>query len=216
MQTLAVDPRILRLLVGPGITVVPGRAMMARVVATNPAGRGSLSIAGFLIEAELPEGVQAGEDLRLVVRDVSSERVLLSVAEEHPDSGAGPGSAADPVAPHPAQPQPEQPPATGMAIPLPGGGSLQVTERRGGGGGGRRSPSPGLSLRYNAPALGAMDLRLTLDPAALSVTVTVARGEPYERARAAGDELRQALTGELKRSVSVAVNARHEPLDLYA
>lgn len=84
LAPLAVDLRALRVLVGPDIKIVPGRAVMARVVAPQqPGGRGSLSIAGYLLEAELPESVRAGDDLRLVVKDVSAERVLLAVTDRH-------------------------------------------------------------------------------------------------------------------------------------
>jgi len=201
MQPLAVNPLILRALVGPDINIVVGRAMMARVIMVNPGGRGSLSIAGYLLEAELPEGVQAGQDLRLVVRDVSPERVLLGITDDRP------------AAPAPA---PAAPAAAPVPVPLPGGGTIQVTERDAEPSSGSSGRSHELSLRYNAPALGAVDLRLALNPASLQVTVTVARGEPLERMQAAAGELRQGLAGELARGVSVTVTGRHEPLDVYA
>src|ERR1700761_7599758 len=81
---LAISPHALRVLVGPDIKIVPGRALMARVVqAQQPGGKGSLAIAGYLLDAELPENVQTGDDLRLVVKDVSAERVLLTVTDAH-------------------------------------------------------------------------------------------------------------------------------------
>ena len=201
MQPLAVDPLILRALVGPDIKIVVGRAMMARVIVANPGGRGSLSIAGYLLEAELPEGVQAGQDLRLVVRDVNPQRVLLSITDDRPASAA-PGPAAPDAAP--------------VAVPLPGGGSVAVTERDAASQSGASGGSHELCLRYSAPALGAIDLRLALDPGSLRVTVTVARGEPLRRMQAAAGELRQGLADELRRGVSVTVAGRHEPLDVYA
>jgi len=68
-----VDIRLIRAVLGAELRIAPGRAMMARVVSLNPAGRGSLSIAGALIDAKLPPGVQAGDELRLTVRHVSPE-----------------------------------------------------------------------------------------------------------------------------------------------
>lgn len=201
MEPLAVDTLILRTLVGPDINLVEGRAMMARVMATTLGGRGSLSIAGYVLEAELPEDVEAGQDLRLVVRDVTPQRVLLTISDDRP------------AAPAPTAP------STPMAapIPLPGGGSVQVTEREadgstGPGGGG----SQALSLRYDAPALGTVDLRLALDPSSLRVSVTVARGEPLADAQAAAGALRDALSEAVARSVTVTVDGRHQPVDLYA
>ena len=52
---------------------------MARVVTTaGPGGKGALSIAGVVIDAELPKQVKAGQDLRLVVKEVTAERVVLT------------------------------------------------------------------------------------------------------------------------------------------
>ncbi|MGZ4165656.1 MAG: hypothetical protein ACXVRW_07770 [Solirubrobacteraceae bacterium] len=216
LAPLAVDLRALRVLVGPDIKIVPGRAVMARVVAPQqPGGRGSLSIAGYLLEAELPESVRAGDDLRLVVKDVSAERVLLAVSDRHDaDSGQQAQQAqAEPIHPQGPDPALAQPP-----VPLPGGGSLQVTERDAGGRGATR---PGerqdVLLRYNAPALGAVDLRFQMDAGALNLGVSLAPGRPLELARADAESLRQALEAAMPgRAVSVTVTSRHEPLDVYA
>jgi hypothetical protein len=196
MQTLAVDLALLRDVLLPGVRIAPGRALMARVVAAE-SGRGSLSIAGYLIEAELPKHVRAGQDLRLEVRDISAERVLLQIS----DSGQ--------TAP--------SPPAE---VPLPGGGTLTVTERdaqgdsRGGGGGGAGSLS--VALRYDAPALGPVDLHFELAPGALRVGVTVSAGDPLQRAQADADTLRTALAAALGHAVSVTVSPRRDPIDVYA
>jgi hypothetical protein len=78
---LAISPQALRVLIGPDIKIVPGRAVMARVVQAPHGQKGSLSIAGYLLDAELPDDVQAGQDLRLVVKDVNAERVLLAITD---------------------------------------------------------------------------------------------------------------------------------------
>lgn len=195
---MAVDLRVLRALLTPDIKIVPGRAMMARVVVADGSGRGSLSIAGFLLEAELPKNVRSGDDLRLVVREVSAERVLLGIAEQHQDA---------PPVPVPV--------AAAVTIPLPGGGTLQVTERDAAGADPAARDSHTLSLRYDAPALGAVDLRFELDPTALRLGVTVSP-RALEPARSAGSALRESLSAELQRPVSVTVSARREPVDIYA
>jgi hypothetical protein len=222
---LAVDLRALRVLVGPDIKIVPGRAVMARVVAPQqPGARGSLTIAGYLVEAELPESVRAGDDLRLVVRDVSAERVLLAITNPRETGQAQQSSAQGAEAAQPAQvpPLPQQLPDPSAiappAVPLPGGGSLQVSERDAGGADtGRGGDRHSVLLRYNAPALGAMDLRLQMDADALHVGVSLAPGKPLELARAHAESLRQAFGAAMPgRAVSVTVSSRHEPLDLYA
>jgi hypothetical protein len=200
MQTFAVDLALLRDVLLPGVRIAPGRALMARVVAAE-SGRGSLSIAGYLIEAELPGHVRAGQDLRLEVRDISAGRVLLQIAD--------PGHAAPPPPP-PAE------------VPLPGGGTLTVTERdargdggaSGGGGGGGGSHS--LALRYDAPALGPVDLRFELAPGSMRVGVTVSAGDSLQRAQADADTLRAALAAALGHAVSVTISPRREPIDVYA
>ena len=203
MQPMAIDPRVLRALLTPEIKIVPGRAMMARVVVADGNGRGSLSIAGYLLEAELPKDVRTGDDLRLVVRDVSADRVLLGIADQHQEPAPAAANA------------PPIPVAAPVQLPLPGGGSVQVTERDGGGASAGSPDSHTLSLRYDAPTLGPVDLRLELDPTSLRLGVTVSP-RAFADAQTGSDELRQSLAGELARAISVTVSARREPLDIYA
>ncbi len=192
MEPLAVDLLLLRSLLTPGLRISPGRALMARVVRADGSGRGALSIAGEVVEAELPKQIRAGQDVRLVVRQVTADRVVLSLSDQ----------AAIPVAP--------------ASVPLPGGGTVRVSEREEPAPGSPASDTQIVTLRYDAPTLGAVDLRFELDPASLRVAVTLAAGEPVRHARAESDALRQALQDNVERAVSVKVSARHEPLDLYA
>jgi hypothetical protein len=103
-------------------------------------------------------------------------------------------------------------------VPLPGGGSVQVTKRDAGGAspgrGGRRHD---VQLRYHAPALGAVDLRFQMDTRALHLGVSLAPGQPLELAQGGAESLRQALAAAMPgRIVSVTVSSRRDPLDLYA
>lgn len=195
MDPIAVDIRLIRSVLGPELRIAPGRALMARVAAADGFGRGAISIAGVVIDAALPKHVRAGEDLRLVVRDVSPQRVVLSISEQ--------ATAA---------------PAAAPAVPLPGSaGTVQVTEREQrpanqGGGDGFHS----VTLRYDAPTLGALDLRFELDRSSLRVLVSAAAGEPFERTRVGADALREALAVAVNRAIAVTVSPRHEPLDVYA
>jgi hypothetical protein len=226
---LAINPQALRVLVGPDIKIVPGRAVMARVVQAPPGQKGSLSIAGYLLDAELPENVSAGDNLRLVVRDVNTERVLLAITDPHEDQQAeqatptqaaqlGQGAEQTQQAPPAQAPDPSLVIPGGWApVPLPGGGHVQVTERDGGGAGGQAGDRQNVLLRYNAPALGSVDLRFQMDAGALNLQVTLPAGQPLELAQAGAESLRQALLKEAGgRAVSVTVAARREPLDLYA
>ena len=224
ISPLAVDLRALRVLVGPDIKIVPGRAVMARVVQAPPGQKGSLSIAGYLLEAELPENVHAGDDLRLVVSDVSAERVLLAITDPHDPDQAAPGQPAQQAQSQPAQGQALHHLATDPSmlaaaqVPLPGGGHIQVAERdAGGAGAGRSGDRHNVLLRYHAPALGAVDLRFQMDAGALHLSVTLPEGQPLELAQADADALCRSLTEAVAdRVVSVTVSPRRDPLDLYA
>src|SRR5579875_1985175 len=93
MSVLALDLALVRDVLLPGLTLSPGRGMMARVVAADEGSGGTLAIAGYLLEAELPRELAAGQSLRLVVRDVSEDRVLLAVAaHDAPAPGTAPGT----------------------------------------------------------------------------------------------------------------------------
>jgi hypothetical protein len=194
MDPIAVDIRLIRAVLGGEMKVMPGRAMMARVVVADGSGRGKLAIAGAVIDAEIPKHVRAGQELRLTVRDVSAHQVVLGMSDQ---------AAGVPVA----------------AAELPGGGVLRVTEEESdesssGSGGSRGSQT--LSLRYDAPTLGAVDLRFELDTGALRVSVSVGAGTPLSLAQARADALRDALTAGVGRPATVTVTPRHEPLDVYA
>lgn len=217
VQPLAVDLRALRVLVGPDIKIVPGRAVMARVVQAPAGQRGSLSIAGYLLEAELPDNVRAGEDLRLVVREVSTDRVLLAITDPH-EATPQQQQAQQAQAPTAPIPLPDPSLSAPPPVPLPGGGSVQVAERDAGGrGGGASGERHNVLLRYDGPAVGAVDLRFAMDAQTLHLGVTMAPGQPLELARASAETLRQALAASLpERTVSVTVSPRREPLDLYA
>lgn len=82
MDPIVVDLVELRALQLPGITLAPGRVIVARVIEADAAGHGQLSVAGGRLAATLPAGVRAGEELRLVVREVSAERIVLQIQAE--------------------------------------------------------------------------------------------------------------------------------------
>ena len=73
MDPINVDIRLIKAVLGTELRIAPGRGLMARVVAADGAGRGSLNIAGALIDAALPKDIQAGQELRLTVRHVSDD-----------------------------------------------------------------------------------------------------------------------------------------------
>jgi len=200
MDPINVDIRLIKAVLGTELRIAPGRALMARVVTANGLGRGSLNIAGAVIDAALPKDVQAGQELRLIVRHVSTDRVELSMSDQTQQLVTA---------------------ADADAVPLPGGGALRVAERDssatgGGSGSGEDADRHSLALRYDAPALGAVDLRFDLDSGSLRVSATLRGGEPYESALDRAGDLRDALTDAVGLPVTVDVLPRREPLDVYA
>ena len=199
MEPLAVDLMLLRALLTPEIKIAPGRALMARVVTTAGAsGKGALSIAGELIDAELPKEVKAGQDIRLVVKEVTPQRVVLTLSDPSQAAVAAP------------------PPG----VELPGGGIVSRIDDDPDPehGGARRHPdAQTVTLRYDAPTLGAVDLRLSLDPTSLTVGIELPDGRPFALAQDAADDLREELAADAEhRAVNVAVTGRREPFDVYA
>ena len=185
------DIALLRILETPDLKIVPGRALMARVVETEPGGRGQITIAGAKIAAQLPEEVRPGDELRLTVKDVSENRVVLQMS------------------------QPTPPPAAAQAPPSPPLDDVDPDESGAEGGPG----GPGthmLSVRYAAPTLGPVDLRFELDDSSLRVSVTLAAGGPATAAQSAANDLRDALASATERTIAVTVVPRREPLEVYA
>jgi hypothetical protein len=191
MDPIAMDVRLFKAVLGTELRIAPGRMIAARVVNADGQGRGVITIAGEPLEASLPEHLQPGQELRLVVREVSAERVVLGLA----DGLAAPQS-----------------------VPLPGGGSIRIEEEDSSdpAGGGARSGTHTLALRYDAPALGAIDLRFELAPGSLRVTAALSPGEGLASAQARAGELQDALQGAVAQTVNVSVEPRYDPLDLYA
>ncbi len=197
MQPLAVDASLLRTVLAEDVKLSVGRELMARVAAVAAEGRGTLSLAGVLLEAELPTTVQAGEELRLQVRELTPDKVVLQIRDDT------------------AQQQPPAAPVEAPRVPLPGGGFVKVTERDAGGPLTAGDQTHTLSLRYDAPTLGRLDLHFTLSAGALAVSVAVAPGA-YETTDEHSGGLQSALASATERPATVTVVARREPLDVFA
>lgn len=171
-------------------TVVSGSVLDAR----------TLVLAGVRLAARLPEGVEAGQVLRLRVEEASAERVHLKVVE---NAQAPPGTAGAAL-----------PSDAAYAMALPGGVSARVyvdergAARRGGGAGAARA----VVVRYDSPTLGRLDVRLERGAAAVHVST----GEAAERVRGAAEVLRAALARTTGVPTQVTVHPRDETLDVRA
>lgn len=195
MQPIAVDVLLLRS-AAPDLVLSAGRSLAARVLERGPHGVGILNLAGAIVTAELPEHVQPGDRLRLIVRETTSERVLLQIA---PQQAATPGLV---------------PPAPGE-VRLPGGGQVAVVERDGGGAG-SDAAAGAVTLRLELPALGAVELRVALDAGGVRARAALGSGLPLELGGERAVELRAALARAAQRPAEVTVVPRRDPLDVYA
>jgi len=194
---IAVQLQLLRDLLGPELKLTVGRELMARVADVQPGGKGTLSLAGMLLEAQLPEHLHPGQELRLQVRELSPHHVVLGIQQNL------------------AQPFPTATPAQ-PPVPLPGGGLLQVGEHTSQSSGDPAAETHTLTLRYDAPALGPVDMTFVLDHGSLRLAVRVAPGQSYEDARSHAGALADAIGIAAERPATVTVASRHEPLELYA
>ena len=193
---IAVDLLLLRQS-APDLALTAGRSLAARVLERGPNGLGIVNLAGAIVTAELPAQVQAGERLRVVVRETTSERVLLQIAPQQQLAPA------------------YQPPAAAQTT-LPGGGHVAVAGREGDGGGREGEGPAAVTLRAELPHLGAVELRVALDGGAASVRAALGRGLPLELGERRAEQLRAAVAGAAGRPAEVTVVARHDPLDVYA
>jgi hypothetical protein len=182
----------------PDLLLRPGMTLAARV--SDREGRhGVIVLAGHPLVAELPDGVSAGDKLRLLVEDTRGDRVVMRLVQEQPTAPA--------------------PPPT-VALPLPDGSQVRLTvdeEHAGEGTDGEDAENASIALTYESPALGAVALFMSLAPGSVNVRAELPAGRPFELADDAASELRSRLAEVLPgRVAEVTVVARREPLDVYA
>lgn len=187
MRPLAVDLVLLRS-TAPDLPLVVGRVLAARVVDRHDR-HGVINLAGAYLTAELPDEVQVGDRLRLVVQETTGERVVLALADRQP-----------------AQPPP-------LAQPPPQDDRLVVLTHEGDGTAEERAHV--VTLRYEGDALGTVELRVALDEELVHVLGAFADGPPLTLARARADLLRAALATAAARPAEVELVARPKPLDVY-
>lgn len=178
----------------PTLVVRPGMILAGRV-AERHGQMGLLMLAGAALSAKLPDEVPAGAKLRLVVSEANAERIVLRIADQ-------------------AQ---TPPPALAVALPLPGGEAARVYRDESEAEGEENDAAPSrVSLVYDSPRLGPLDLVLTLEDGRVTAGVRAAAGAPFEEAQAAAADLERALGEATGRPALVSVTPRREPLDLYA
>ncbi len=187
MDPLAVDLTLLLRTLEAEVRIAPGRVLTARVVDNQDPAKAKLSIAGKLLEARLPEHLKEGEEVRLTVREVSAEKVVLSLSTP-------------PLAEAPRQ---------GSA--RPDLSEEEVPEGRAG----REASGESVRLRYQAPTIGPVDVRLSIHQGALRAIVAVRAGDVHGLAEGQAAELRERLAGITGMAVELVIQARRDPIEIY-
>ena len=202
MQPVAVDMTLLKALLGADTKVDVGRLLMVRVASIEPSGRGLISLAGELLDAELPDGVSVGDELKLQIREITPQKVVLGIANEQSQAQV------------PATPVPL---LAAVILPMPQGGSVRIQNQ----GGSRTAQfadgSHAVTLRYEAPSFGPIDMQFVLDThGGLRLAMVVPPGQSLASAKDATPQLRQALTDATGKTIALSVAARREPLEVFA
>jgi hypothetical protein len=137
MQISAAAELILLRTALPAPTLRAGSVVVARVLENR-----LLSLAGARVAATLPDEVQPGDVLKLRVKELAPERIVLQIV-------------------------PDPPPAATAAVALPGGATARIVEDdEASGGAGARA----VVLRYDSPTLGRLDIRLSAAGATVHAT----------------------------------------------
>jgi hypothetical protein len=141
----------------------PATLRVGAVVAARVLENRMLSLAGARVAASLPDEVQPGDVLKLRVKELGPERIVLQIV-------------------------PDPPPAATAAVALPGGASARIVEDEEGAG--ARGGGRAVLLRYDSPTLGRLDIRLTTTGATVHATegppAAAARSAAGELAAALG------------------------------
>jgi hypothetical protein len=183
----------------PDLILREGMTLAARV-AERHGKHGVITLAGIPLVAQLPDGVQTGDKLRLLVADTRQDKVLMKLVHEQP--------AAPPEQPEAyiANPDGTQ---SRLSVDPDGGG-----EHDDGGGRGREHAAVGLT--YETPRLGALGLKLEIAPGVVRVRVDARAGDVHELADAASEALRQRLAAKTGRAAEVVVVPRIDHVNAYA
>jgi hypothetical protein len=182
----------------PDLLLRPGATLAARVAERGEGRHGIITLAGVPLVAELPDEVQAGDTLKLLVADTRGEKVVMRLVHEQPSA---------------------PPPPPTVTINQPDGSQARISrdpdeeeegeEKRGEG-------HAAIGITYATPRLGPVGFRLELAPGLVRVRAEVTAGRIYELADDASDALRRQIAARTGRAVEVTVVPRKDHVDAYA
>jgi len=181
----------------PDLLLRPGTTFAARVAERGDGRHGIITLAGVPLVAELPDEVQAGDTLKLLVADTRGEKVVMRLVQEQPSA---------------------PPPPPTVTISQPDGSQARISREpdEDEEGEERDREHATIGLTYATPRLGAVGLRLELAPGLVRVRAEVTAGRIYELADDAADDLRRQISSRTGRAVEVTVVPRKDHVDAYA
>jgi hypothetical protein len=171
----------------PDLPLRPGASVVARV-ASRAEQHGVLVLAGVPLTAQLPEEAKVGATLRLKVREVTPERVVLQLD--------GP-----PIMP--AHVAPRDVPVR-VAVHDPPRRTRDTGEE-----------VSSVALSFSSPLLGRLDLRIELTSGRVEVTVDTPAAV-QDLVQDGAPRLRDGLAAATEREAAVRVRPRRDPVDVYA
>jgi hypothetical protein len=204
MDAIQLNAVLLRNLL-PDLKMTPGSMFVGRIMERHM-GHGLLNLGGTVLVAKLPENVEAGARLRLAVQEVTPDTVVMRIV---PDPAGAPAQQASQQAALPQTP-------AAVSVPLPDGSMaamrLEVDADDSAAAGllGEGPSTKAVTVHYDSPSLGRVDVRLVLGPNGLVAGVGAAAGVPVQLASEHADELRAGLSRAMGRPVDVHVGRRVE------
>jgi len=197
------------------LALEPGSELVARVVATGPrATRGTIALAGMTMPVRLPADVRAGETLRLQVVRIDPTQLTVRIQPARSAAGAMDATLAQ-AAGRLAVSGEGDLTAAALALAgeqplwLPDGGAATVAiSPDGESSAGPRGPGGEAAFCLHSPALGAIEVRLTMAGGSVRAGVVTTAGEATDLARGALQELTDGLARATGRPAAAAVSER--------
>jgi hypothetical protein len=197
------------------LTLALGKELVARILSVPEAGgRGLISLAGVVLEARLPAGLEAGRALRLQVTRAGAEEVVVKIVSDQ--SGHLDPAAAGRVAGELALRNDPDLMRAALALAdgtlwLPGGAAAAVTvdpDAEGPGAGSGPAAGGEAAFTLHCPQLGAIEVRLHVGPGGVRAGVVAPPGQTSELAEAGASELIAALERATGRPATATVSPR--------
>jgi hypothetical protein len=197
------------------LALEPGAELVARVVAAPAAGgRGTISLAGALLQARLPAGVESGQTLKLTVVRLDQTQLLVRIQHQSPAEQMATSTLSQAAGQLAVSGDGELLRAA-LALAgqeplwLPDGGAanaqVQPDKQRSGGG---RSAAGEAAFVLHSPVLGAIEVRLRMADGAVRVGVVTAPGEATALAEGALPDLVERLGQATGRPAVAGVSER--------